>query len=317
MINRVLIRIKVVQLVYSYMLSRDPETATDGKKRSKSDPKKTLKQSFDKSLELYYSLFKLIIDLTDLQALRLDEAKHKFLPTEEDLNPNTRFIDNWLVEQLRNCEELQDYINENNITWRDDELFLRLMLDKVLNSKLYHDYMSMPATDQALDCELWHQMLKRVILVDDDLFEFVESKSIYWGIDDLNIIGQFVMKTIRRFEDHVENPILPQFKDEEDRDYSETLFLTSIKQLEENNALIDSFVKSENWDVDRIALMDRIIMCVALTEIKTFPNIPVNVSLNEYIEMAKNFSTARSGQFVNGILHAAVRRMKSEGTLMK
>ena len=317
MINRVLIRIKVVQLVYSYMLSRDPETLTDGKKRSKSDPKKTLKLSFDKSLELYYSLLKLIIDLTDLQALRLDEAKHKFLPTDEDLNPNTRFIDNWLVEQLRDCEELQDYINEHNITWRDDELFLRLMLDKVLNSKLYHDYMSMPATDQALDCELWHQMLKRVLLVDDDLFEFVESKSIYWGIDDLNIIGQFVMKTIRRFEDNVENPILPQFKDEEDREYSETLFLTSIKQLEENNALIDSFVKSENWDVDRIALMDRIIMCVALTEIKTFPNIPVNVSLNEYIEMAKNFSTARSGQFVNGILHAAVRRMKSEGTLMK
>ena len=180
------------------MLSRDPETLTDGKKRSKSDPKKTLKLSFDKSLELYYSLFKLIIDLTDLQALRLDEAKHKFLPTDEDLNPNTRFIDNWLVEQLRDCEELQDYINEHNITWRDDELFLRLMLDKVLNSKLYHDYMSMPATDQALDCELWHQMLKRVLLVDDDLFEFVESKSIYWGIDDLNIIGQFVMKTIRR-----------------------------------------------------------------------------------------------------------------------
>ncbi len=319
MINRVLIRIKVVQLVYSYMLSCESNDTADAKRKSNpmTAAKKELKQSFDKSLELYYSLFKLIIDLTDLQALRLDEAKHKFLPTEEDLNPNTRFIDNWLVEELRNCEDLQAYINEHNLTWRDDELFLRLMLDKVLNSKLYRDYMAMNETGEAIDCELWHQMLKKVILVDDDMFEFVEGKSIYWGIDDLNIIGQFVMKTIRRFEDHVEHPILPQFKDEEDREYSETLFVTSIKQLEENNALIDSFVKRENWDVERIALMDRIIMCVALTEIKTFPNIPVNVSLNEYIEMAKNFSTARSGQFVNGILHAAVRQMKSEGELMK
>ncbi len=309
MINRVLIRIKVVQLVYSYIMNRESKTMPAAKKE--------LKQSFDKSYELYFSLFKLIIDLTDLQALRLDEAKHKFLPTEEDLNPNTRFIDNKLVEELRKCEPLQDYINEHNLTWRDDEIFLRLMLDKVLNSRLYQDYMDMAENDFALDCELWHQMLRRVILVDDDMLEFVESKSIYWGIDDLNIIGQFVMKTIRRFEDGVEQPILPMFKDEEDEEYCENLFMNAIKQFDVNKELIDSFVKQDNWDVERIAMMDRIIMCVALTEIKSFPSIPVNVSLNEYIEMAKNFSTARSGQFVNGILHSAVRHLKSEGLLMK
>lgn len=309
MINRVLIRIKVVQLVYSYIMNRESKTMPAAKKE--------LKQSFDKSYELYFSLFKLIIDLTDLQALRLDEAKHKFLPTEEDLNPNTRFIDNKLVEELRKCEPLQDYISEHNLTWRDDEIFLRLMLDKVLNSRLYQDYMDMAENDFALDCELWHQMLRRVILVDDDMLEFVESKSIYWGIDDLNIIGQFVMKTIRRFEDGVEQPILPMFKDEEDEEYCENLFMNAIKQFDENKELIDSFVKQDNWDVERIAMMDRIIMCVALTEIKSFPSIPVNVSLNEYIEMAKNFSTARSGQFVNGILHSAVRHLKSEGLLMK
>ena len=309
MINRVLIRIKVVQLVYSYIMNRESKTMPAAKKE--------LKQSFDKSYELYFSLFKLIIDLTDLQALRLDEAKHKFLPTEEDLNPNTRFIDNKLVEELRKCEPLQDYISEHNLTWRDDEIFLRLMLDKVLNSRLYQDYMDMAENDFALDCELWHQMLRRVILVDDDMLEFVESKSIYWGIDDLNIIGQFVMKTIRRFEDGVEQPILPMFKDEEDEEYCENLFMNAIKQFDENKELIDSFVKQDNWDVERIAMMDRIIMCVALTEIKSFPSIPVNVSLNEYIEMAKNFSTARSGQFVNGILHSAVRHLKTEGLLMK
>lgn len=309
MINRVLIRIKVVQLVYSYLMNKEGKTLAAVKKE--------LKQSFEKSYELYFLLFKLIIDLTDLQALRLDEAKHKFLPTEQDLNPNTRFIDNKLVEELRNCEPLQDYINEHHLTWRDDEIFLRLMLDKVLNSRLYQDYMNMAENDFALDCELWHQMLRRVILVDDDMLEYVEGKSIYWGIDDLNIIGQFVMKTIRRFEDRVEQPILPMFKDEEDEEYCESLFLTAIKQFDENKELVDSFVKQDNWDVERIATMDRIIMCVALTEIKSFPSIPVNVSLNEYIEMAKNFSTARSGQFVNGILHAAVRHLKSEGLIMK
>ncbi|MBQ5465648.1 MAG: transcription antitermination protein NusB, partial [Muribaculaceae bacterium] len=278
---------------------------------------KDLQVSFEKSYDLYLYLIKLIPDLTYLEERRLDDAKHKFLPTEEDLNPNTRFIDNKLVEELRKCEPLQDYINEHNLTWRDDEIFLRLMLDKVLNSRLYQDYMDMAENDFALDCELWHQMLRRVILVDDDMLEFVESKSIYWGIDDLNIIGQFVMKTIRRFEDGVEQPILPMFKDEEDEEYCENLFMNAIKQFDENKELIDSFVKQDNWDVERIAMMDRIIMCVALTEIKSFPSIPVNVSLNEYIEMAKNFSTARSGQFVNGILHSAVRHLKSEGLLMK
>lgn len=309
MINRVLIRIKVVQLVYSYIMNRESKTMPAAKKE--------LKQSFDKSYELYFSLFKLIIDLTDLQALRLDEAKHKFLPTEEDLNPNTRFIDNKLVEELRKCEPLQDYINEHNLTWRDDEIFLRLMLDKVLNSRLYQDYMDMAENDFALDCELWHQMLRRVILVDDDMLEFVESKSIYWGIDDLNIIGQFVMKTIRRFEDGVEQPILPMFKDEEDEEYCENLFMNAIKQFDENKELIDSFVKQDNWDVERIAMMDRIIMCAAITELKCFDKIPVSVTLNEYIELAKIFSTPQSGQFVNGVLNGVVDELRSRGRLVK
>lgn len=309
MINRVLIRIKVVQLVYSFLMNRETKTQAAAKKE--------LKKSFDKSHELYYLLFKLIIDLTELQASRLDEAKHKFLPTDADLHPNTRFIDNRLVDQLRQSEPLQEFINEYNLTWRDDDIFLRLMLDKVLNSKLYRDYMEMEQNDFAIDCELWYQMLKRVILCDDDMLETIENKSIYWSIDDMNIVGQFVMKTIRRFEDKLEDPILPQFKSEDDAEFGEDLFLTSLKQYDENSELIDSLVNDESWDADRLAMMDRIIMCVALTEIKTFPNIPVNVSLNEYIEMAKNFSTARSGQFVNGILHASVRKLKSEGQILK
>ena len=139
MINRVLIRIKVVQMFYNYMLTRNVKSLDMARKE--------LQQSFDKSYELYNYLLKLIIDLTDLQALYLDEAKHKFLPSQEDLNPNTKFIDNKLVESLRNNEQLQSFISRNKLTWRDNEIFLKLILNKIQDSTIYQEYMENAESD--------------------------------------------------------------------------------------------------------------------------------------------------------------------------
>ncbi|MDD6475575.1 MAG: transcription antitermination protein NusB [Sodaliphilus pleomorphus] len=296
-------------MLYSYQLTKTDKTITKAKKE--------LQASLDKSYELYNSLLQLMIDLTDLQDRELDDAKHKFLPSNEDLNPNMRFVENQLVEWLRNSKKLQDFVNDNNITWRDDELFLRLLLFKVTGSEEYKTYMAMEKTDFASDCEVWLQIMKKVILPDDDLLEHIENMSVYWSVDDLDIMGQFVLKTIRRIEAGDKEPISPKYKDDEDSEFGEKLFSLAVQERAENDELINKYVRSERWDSGRIALMDRIIMCTALTEIKNFPSIPVNVTMNEYIELAKNFSTPHSGQFVNGILNAVVKSLREQGKIVK
>lgn len=309
MINRVLIRAKVVQMLYAYMVSKDSMTLTTAKKE--------LTKSLDKSYELYNALLKLMIELTDVQDLRLDEAKHKFLPTEEDLNPNMRFVENELVKRLRADQTLADFVDDKKINWRDDELFVRLLLDKILRSEEYQEYMEMPKTSLVRDGEVWYQLMKKVVLPDENLLEHLQSMSVYYTDDDLQIMGQFVMKTIRRFEDEEAQPILPQYKNDDDSKFGEQLFSKAVAEMEENNSYIDQFVKTEKWDVERIALMDRVVMCTALTEIRNYPSIPVNVSLNEYIELAKDYSTPRSGQFVNGILNAVVNKLRADKVIIK
>lgn len=309
MINRVLIRAKVVQMLYAYMVSKDSMTLTTAKKE--------LTKSLDKSYELYNALLKLMIELTDVQDLRLDEAKHKFLPTEEDLNPNMRFVENEFVKRLRADQTLADFVDDKKINWRDDELFVRLLLDKILRSEEYQEYMEMPKTSLVRDGEVWYQLMKKVVLPDENLLEHLQSMSVYYTDDDLQIMGQFVMKTIRRFEDEEAQPILPQYKNDDDSKFGEQLFSKAVVEMEENNSYIDLFVKTEKWDVERIALMDRVVMCTALTEIRNYPSIPVNVSLNEYIELAKDYSTPRSGQFVNGILNAVVNKLRADKVIIK
>ncbi|MCI6626664.1 MAG: transcription antitermination protein NusB [Sodaliphilus sp.] len=296
-------------MLYAYMVSKDSMTLTTAKKE--------LTKSLDKSYELYNALLKLMIELTDVQDLRLDEAKHKFLPTEEDLNPNMRFVENEFVKRLRADQTLADFVDDKKINWRDDELFVRLLLDKILRSEEYQEYMEMPKTSLVRDGEVWYQLMKKVVLPDENLLEHLQSMSVYYTDDDLQIIGQFVMKTIRRFEDEEAQPILPQYKNDDDSKFGEQLFSKAVAEMEENNSYIDQFVKTEKWDVERIALMDRVVMCTALTEIRNYPSIPVNVSLNEYIELAKDYSTPRSGQFVNGILNAVVNKLRADKVIIK
>ena len=294
-------------MVYSYVLTKDETTLKDALKQ--------LSKSFDKSYELYNYLLLLIVELTDLQDRRLDDAKNKYLPTEEDLNPNTRFIDNRLVDMLRNNQMLKDFVAENKFTWKDDDLFMKLLLDKILHSEVYEKYMADDDDSLAHDCELWKQLFKQVILPDDDFAQLLENKSVYWN-DDLDIMGTFAIKTIRRFEEGEAEPILPMYKDAEDEDFGKQLFMKSIAAKEENDQLIDSFV-TDKWDVERVAFMDRIVMDVCITEVKEFLSIPTSVSLNEYIEIAKCYSTPKSGIFVNGILNAIVRHLKAKRIIVK
>lgn len=309
MINRVLIRIKVVQMVYNFMLTRNiksPEMA-----------KNELQQSFDKSYELYNYLLKLIIDLTDLQDRYIDDAKHKFLPTHDDLYPNMKFVKNELVRLLRENEQLQQYIREHKLSWKDNEIFLRLILNKIQDSDIYKEYMEIDSSDLDGDCYFWKQIFKRMLIDDEDLLEELESQSMYWSCDDLDFMSQFVIKTIKRLNDGDEHPIMPQFKDQEDADFGDELFSATLAQEDLNTATIEKFIDSRHWDSERIALIDRVILLVALAEVRTFEKIPTSVTLNEYIEIAKSFSTPSSSSFVNGVLNAAIRELKFSGVIRK
>ena len=309
MINRVLIRTKVVQNLYSYMLTR-PE-------RTLATALKDLDTCMNKTYELYHYLLRLPVELTHIQEMRIDEARNKYMPTEEELDPNLKFVNNRLVAALADNEVLNQYAQEHTITWNDDPIFERLMLDKVIKSDIYNDYMTDSDDSMNADSLLWQQLMKQVILNDENMADAIEQRSLYWTEDDMDLIGQFVCKTFRRLADGEEQAIMPMFKDEEDSDFGKELFKAAVTLMPENNQLIDDLVQTSRWDKDRIVLMDRIIMCAALAELRTFDKIPTVVTLNEYIELAKNFSTAASGKFVNGILNNAVKQLRQDGILLK
>ena len=235
-----------------------------------------------------------------------------------DLNPDTRFIDNTFVANLEESPEMKEYLKSNPISWDNGSETLKLLLDKVLQSDIYADYMAAPAVSYADDCEFWRSIIKNVILPSDILAEAIESESVYWN-DDLDIIGTFVIKTIKRASADPASPItlLPKFKDEEDARFGGELFVDTVENYGTYRSYIDKFINEKQWDPERLAFMDVIIMCTAISELLNFPSIPVPVTMNEYIEIANCYSTSKSGQFINGILFSVINYLKKEGKLLK
>jgi N utilization substance protein B len=278
---------------------------------------KDLETCLDKTYELYHYLMRLPVELTHIQEIRIDEARNKYLPTEEERNPNMKFVNNRLVASLASNEQLQQFAQDHTVTWNDDPIFERLMLDKVIKSDLYNDYMADEEDSMTADSLLWQQLVKQVILPDENMVDAIEQRSLFWTEDDLDLVGQFVCKTFRRIADGEQDVILPMYKDEEDSTFAKELFSATITLMPESNTMIDELLQDSRWDKDRIVLMDRIIMCIALAEMRTFDKIPTAVTLNEYIELAKNFSTPASGKFVNGILNNAVKLLRKQGVIIK
>lgn len=280
----------------------------------------TLQRSLDKAYELYASLLVLAIRLTDLQERRIDDAKHKYLPTQDELNPDTRFIDNAFVSALRNNPSLNSYTEDHPLSLTDDDLLLDSLLDRILASDIYRRYMDAETSDFAADCELWRQLYKNIILPGDDLAEALENQSIYWN-DDLHIMGTFVIKSLKRMaaagSAAPEVQLLDKYKDDEDRRFGPELFRYAVDNREEYRALIDRFLNSGSWEPDRLAFMDAVIMIAAIAELTHFPSIPVPVTMNEYVEIANYYSTPKSGQFINGILFSVMNELKEQGKLLK
>lgn len=307
MINRVIIRSKVVQVAYSYFITKEKTIA---------EAEKELHHSLAKSYELYHALLQLMVELTDLQAQRIDAARNKYLPTEEDLHPNMRFVENQFIKTLRNNADFVEFRKEKPFLWdAAAPNFLRRTLDAIVASDTYREYMNGPFNDENIDSELWRVLFKTIIAPSDDLTETLENISLYWN-EDLNTEATFVLKTIKQFRDGGENvKLLPMYKDEDDKKFASSLLRDTLQNEAKYREYITRFTR--NWEIDRIAFMDVVIMMIAISEILIMPSIPTVVTLNEYIELAKTYSTGQSGVFVNGILDAIVKELKKEHIINK
>lgn len=298
------------------MLSRTLRSFCDNR-TSYNDARNSLRKSLDKAYELYHSMLLLIVELTDLRARALDVAKHKYLPTAEDLNPNTKFVDNRLAALLMQSEEMADYRKDNAFQWlTTDPGLLERLLGSIMESEIYKDYMASEESSLEEDCEFWRNIMRKVISPSDDLAEVLEGLSVYWN-DDLNVMDSFVLKTIKRISTEGKVRLLPKYKDDEDARFGMELFDAAVEHREEYRELIDRFIDRKQWDSERLAFMDIVIMITAITELLKYPAIPVPVTLNEYIEIANCYSTSKSGQFINGILYSVINYLKEEGRLNK
>ena len=270
MINRVLIRLKIVQIIYAYYQNGGKNLDT---------AEKELFFSLSKAYDLYNYLLLLMVEVTRYANKRLDAAKHKLAPTKEDLNPNTKFVDNRFIAQLEVNKQLNEFASTQKKTWENEGDFIKNLCEQIMQSDIYKEYMASETSSYEDDRELWRKIYKRIIFNNTALDEVLEDQSLYWN-DDKEIVDTFVLKTIKRFDpkNGDKQELLPEFKDEEDQDFARRLFRRSILNADYYRHLISE--NSKNWDLDRVAVMDVIIMQIALAEILSFPNIPINVSLN-------------------------------------
>ncbi|MDD4968700.1 MAG: transcription antitermination factor NusB [Paludibacter sp.] len=307
MINRVLLRIKIVQILYSYYKS-------DGKSLPLAE--KELFHSIEKTYDLYYHLLQLSIEITRLASDRIETKRNRLRPTEDDLNPNTRFIDNSFIAQLSTNVQFNEYLTAHKLSWVNYPEIIKELLEEVISTEFYSDYMTAETVDYAADKDVWRKIFKKVILQNENLDDSIQDQSIYWT-DDIEMVVSFVIKTIKRFDASKgeDQELLPMFKDQEDIDFASKLIRSVLTKGPVLREMID--VNTKNWEIDRIAFMDIVIMEVALAELMDFPTIPVNVTLNEYIEIAKTYSTDKSGTFINGVLDNIVGQLKKDNKLIK
>lgn len=283
------------------------------------DALKTLDESMMKARELYFRLLILPLELTNMRADQIEENRNKYLPTSDDLNPNMRFVENRLVAAIAENEDVENFCETNKLAWLPDHrIMMESLLKEIMNSDLYEEYMNFPATDFNTDCEFWRNVFKQIVFHNEDFLDTLEDESVFWN-DDLEIIGTFLLKTLKRFDENTDggNPVLPMYKDEEDASFGRKLFRDVVKNKDVYRRYVDDCIDSREWDTDRLAFMDVVVTMTALSEIVNFPKIPLVVSINEYIELAKSYSTSKSGAFVNGLLSTIINRLREEGKIFK
>jgi N utilization substance protein B len=306
MINREIIRIKIVQLTYAYYQNGNKNIDT---------AEKELFFSLSKAFDLYNYLLALIIAVTKEARHRLEIAQGK--ARREGLpEPSQKFVFNRFALQVAENHQLLEFLETQKRSWDDTPEFVGRLFEQIEQSQIYKEYMESEEDNYAADRELWRRLYRTLIQENDDLDALLEEQSLYWN-DDKDVVDTFVLKTIKRFEEKngAKQELLPEYDSEEEKDYARKLFRATILNADEYQRFMSE--ASRNWDFGRLAYMDVIIMQIAIAEMLTFPSIPVSVTINEYVELSKFYSTPRSAGYINGMLDAIARHLIQTGRLFK
>ena len=307
MINRELIRIKLVQVLYSYLQKgiHNPDVA-----------EKELLLSLDKAYDLYNYMLLLMVEVGRISVRMLEMRQSRSMKLKDGIQWSRKFVDNRFILQLESNRQLRAYCDEQDLSWADHEDFVRNLYNKVEESEYYKEYMTSETSTYEEDREMWRLIYRHLICNNEELSNLLEDINVYWN-DDKTIVDTFVLKTINRFtaESTATQPLRPEYKTDMDRDFATKLLYRALVGQEYFYGLIASTTRK--WELGRIALMDRIILQLGLAEITTFPNIPLSVSINEYVEIAKMYSTPKSAKYINATLDTIAKKLIDEGKLVK
>lgn len=309
MLTRRHIRIKAFQTLYSYIFSNKSDVYVG---------KKELTFTMNKVHELYFIYLSIFTELKDFANQKIEDAKNKNFPTEDELNPNMKFVENRVFAILEENIELNNAIKQKKIKWHTEADFnvIKQIWQEVKKSDVYREYMN--SGDESLheDKQFLIHIFKQFIITNELLHEILEDQSIFWN-DDIDVIVTAITTTIDDIREDTDKfyKLKPLFRDEDDEKFAHILFEKTLAEDHENLKLIK--LQSENWDLDRLAKSDLILMSMAISEAVHFPSIPIKVSLNEYIEISKFYSTPKSKNFINGILDKIFAELKAEGKIKK
>ncbi|MBO5732445.1 MAG: transcription antitermination protein NusB [Alistipes sp.] len=305
MLSRRLLRIKVLKSLYAHLKSDSTSLKAS---------EKYLIESIDKAYDLYFQMLTLIVDVARYAEGRQEVAKQKMLATYEDLNPNRRFVDNGVVQLLATSDALGDEVASRKLTWSRHPDTIKAIYNNLVETEFYKNYMS-ASTNTFVDDRKFVEDFYAWISEDELLQETLDEMSMLWN-DDLCFVLFMVVRTVSNLKrSHTDVKLLPQFKSEEDLEFSKTLLIKSLVQYEERQEIVDKY--TSNWDVERVAFMDNLIISVAVTELLNFDSIPVKVTLDEWIDIAKYYSSPSSSNFINGVLDRAAADLIASGEVTK
>lgn len=313
MLNRRHLRVKVLQALYAHFQTEGSEV---------SQQEKRLVSSIESIYDLYIYLLSSLIEVRDFASNRMEDARLKFLPTEAELNPNTRFVENRFLEQLSENRRLRKNMQRMSVSWADHQEIIRKIFLTFRDSEVYTAYMEKPKVNYRDEKDIVLHLFGDFMLESEAYTSLFEEHNIHWA-DDIDTASSLLVKTIKKWDADMDEfhdlPPLMITPDEEGedliRDFVLKLFRKTIVHKTEFDKLIAD--RAQNWDIERIALLDVILLKMALTELTEFPTIPVKVTLNEYIEISKEYSTPRSRQFVNGMLDKLVVDLRDAGRINK
>ena len=304
MLNRRHLRIRVLQALYAWQKTPEKDLAK---------AEKAFLKSLQEVEALYIFLLLYLVELRDNAANFIEESKSKRLPTQEDLNPNTKFIDNLFLNSLKDDTSLLSLAGAYKLSYTGEEAMMKKIFFNLKKTQDYQEYLDVEDQDFESDKRFLSKIFGKFLVEEEHFQNLLEDKNIHWD-DDLPFISSMVVKTIKDSQEG-EIQLMSLFKDEEDNQFCLDLFRKTIIHTDRFTELISS--KTSNWEIERVAQIDLLLMQMALTEILEMPTVPVKVAMNEYIDMAKYYSTPKSKNFVNGILDSLLIEFKKEGTIKK